>query len=66
MCYIPDYLDQWSEYNRKLEEALEKLPKCCECGHEIQAEYCFEINDEYVCEKCLIENHRKSIEDLVM
>ena len=66
MCYIPDYFDQWSEYNRQKEEELKKLPECCECGEAIQSEYCFEINDEFVCERCLIENHRKSTEDVVM
>ena len=66
MCYIPDYLDHWSEYNRQQEEELNKFPECCECGEAIQDEYCFEINDEFVCERCLIENHRKSTEDVVM
>ena len=66
MCYVPDYLDQWSEHNRQQEEALNRLPKCCECNEPIQDDYCFEINDEFVCERCLIENYRKSTEDLVM
>ena len=66
MCYVPDYFDHWSEYNRQQEKALNKLPKCCECGEAIQSDYCFEINDEIICEQCLIENYRKSTEDLVM
>ena len=66
MCYVPDYLDQWSEHNRQQEEALNKLPKCCECGGAIQDEYCFVINDETICERCLVDNYRKSTEDLVM
>ena len=66
MCYIPDYLDHWSEHNRQQEEALKNLPKCEYCGKEIQDEYCFEINDEIICEDCLMENFRKSTEDLVM
>ena len=66
MCYIPDYLDQWSEHNRQQEEKLHQLPKCEYCGEAIQDEYCFEINDEIICEKCLVENFRKNTEDLVM
>ena len=66
MCYVPDVLDQWAEFNRQLEEALEKLPECCECGEAIQDEYCFEINGEYVCERCLMDNHRQYTEYLVM
>lgn len=66
MCYIPDFYDKWAEHNRQQEEALERLPKCCECGNPIQDDYCFVINDEPICEKCLIENYRKSTEDVVM
>lgn len=66
MCYIPDYFDHWSEHNRQQEEALERLPKCCECGEAIQSEQCYEINGEYICPDCLEENHRKYTEDLVM
>jgi formylmethanofuran dehydrogenase subunit E len=66
MCYIPDYLDQWSEHDRQQEEALEKLPECNYCGEKIQGDYCFEINDEIICEKCLKDNFRKSTEDLMM
>ncbi len=66
MCYIPDYFDKWAEHSRQQEEELNKLPKCCECGEPIQDDYCFEINDEIICERCLVENHRKSTEDVVM
>lgn len=66
MFYIPDYCDRWEQHDRQKEKELDMLPKCCECGEAIQSEYCFEINDEFVCERCLIENHRKNTEDLVM
>ena len=66
MCYIPDYYDKWSEYSRQQEEALEKLPECCECGEPIQTEECYEINGELICPECLEENHRKRTEDLVV
>ena len=66
MCYIPDYLDHWSEHNRQKEEKLHQLPKCEYCGQHIQDEYYFEINDEIICEGCLMENYRKHTEDFVM
>ena len=66
MFYIPDYVCEWEEHDRQKEEALNKLPKCCECNEHIQDDYCFEINDEIICERCLVENHRKSTEDMVM
>lgn len=66
MCYIPDFLDHWTEHDRQREEALKKMPVCCECGEAIQTEHCFEVNDEIICERCLMENHRKTTKDLVM
>lgn len=66
MCYVPDYLDHWSEYDRQKEEELKKLPKCSECSEYIQDDYCFLINDEIICERCLKENYRKDTEDLMM
>ena len=66
MFYIPDYVCEWEEHDRQKEEELKKLPKCCECNEHIQDDYCFEINDEIICERCLVKNYRKSIEDVVM
>lgn len=65
MCYIPDNYDRWSEHDRQQEEALEKLPECDYCGEHIQDDYCFMINDEIICEKCLKDNFRKATEDLI-
>ena len=66
MFYIPDYVCKWEEHDRQKEEELKKLPECCECNEHIQDDYCFEINDEIICERCLVKNYRKSTEDLVM
>lgn len=64
MCYIPDYYDKWSEYNQQKEEELKKRPVCDCCGDHIQEEYCYVINDDYICESCMEEN-RKSVESLM-
>lgn len=53
MCYIPDYYDNWSEYSRQQEEAIEMLPECSVCGEHIQDEQCYQINDELICEACM-------------
>ena len=66
MCYIPDYLDHWAEHSRQQEEELKRLPKCCECLEPIQDDFCFVINDEIICERCLEDNYRKSTEDFMM
>lgn len=55
MCYIPDYYDNWSEYNRQQEEALKRLPQCDICGEHIQDEHCYKLDDEIICEACMGE-----------
>ena len=37
---------------------LESLPVCAECDEPIQDRYYFEINDEAVCKRCLVDNHK--------
>ena len=54
--------DRWDEEQQR---QLEKLPKCAYCGEPIQDDIYFEINGEPVCEECLIEHHRKAVEDYV-
>ena len=64
MCYVPDPLDHWLEHDRQREEELNKLPVCDSCGEHIQEEYCYVINDDYICESCMEENKR-SVETLM-
>lgn len=64
MCYIPDYLDQWFEYDRRQEEEIEKLPICDCCCEHIQDEYCYVIKGDYICESCM-EEYRRSVESLI-
>ena len=44
------------------ESKLHKLPKCADCGNPIQDDYLFEICGEKICEECLIEHYRKSVD----
>ena len=60
---LPDNYDLFVQHDAEQEKRLAELPECCECGERIQDEYCFEINDEYICEECLNDNHRKHTED---
>lgn len=64
MCYVPDPLDYWLEHDQQREEALKKLPVCECCGEPIQEEYCYVINNDYICESCMEEN-KKSVESLM-
>ena len=61
MCYIPDYFDKWSEYSRQQGEALNRLPKCCECNQPIQDEYAYYIHDEWICQACMDRNYKEEV-----
>lgn len=63
-CILDNY-SAFKDYDAEQQTALESLPECCECGEHIQDEYCFEFEGEYICEKCLNENHRKPVEDCI-
>ena len=65
MLYIPDAYDQWKAHDAEQQAELDRLPKCSECGYPIQEEYCWEMNGEYICERCLKDNHRVSTEDVI-
>ena len=62
---IPDNYDKFIQHEQEREEQLNKLPRCSECDEKIQDDYCFEINDELICEGCMNQNHRKWVEDYV-
>ena len=61
-----DNYDLWYAHDSQLESQLRVLPECCECGEKIQDEYLFEVNDEYICERCMESNHRKYVDDLII
>lgn len=61
----PDNYDLYQSYESERECELEKCPECTYCGHKITDEYFYIINDEPVCEECLNDNHRKSLEDYI-
>lgn len=60
--------DPSADYDRYCNEQdawLERLPKCSYCNEPIQDDFCFEINDELICEECLDMHHKKCVEDYV-
>lgn len=44
-------------------DKMQELSKCYECGEPIQDEHCYEFNGEYICKRCLNDNHLKWTED---
>ena len=65
MFYSDDPIRDFERHDAQQQRELEKLPRCSECDEPIQDDYCFEINDELICEDCMNSNHRKWVEDCV-
>lgn len=61
--YIPDYTDQYQEYEAEQEARLENYPRCDCCGEPILDEYFYDIDGTYFHENCLKEEFRKKTED---
>ena len=62
---MKDYNDFYDDDDYARAEAEKELPVCSECGESIQDDYYFFINDEILCEECLITNYRKSVDDYI-
>ena len=65
MYYTDNPLSDFARHDAEQQADVDKLPKCSECGYPIQEEHCFEVNGEYICEKCLNDNHRVFTEDVI-
>lgn len=65
MFYSDNPAADFLSYDAECYAEESKLPKCSCCGEPIQDDYYFEINDEIICESCLIDNHRKRTEDYI-
>ena len=60
-----DPLDDFRAYDAHISAELDKLPRCSYCDNPIQDDFCYEINDELVCKKCLNEHHRVDVENYI-
>jgi formylmethanofuran dehydrogenase subunit E len=56
-----DFLRHDAEQQRK----LDRLPKCAYCGEPITTEECYEIGGNLLCPDCLVDRHRKWVDDLI-
>lgn len=63
--YIPDNYDLFKQHDAEQQKQLDRLPRCSECEHPIQDEFCFEVNGELVCDECMNNNHKKWVEDFI-
>ena len=65
MYYTDDPLADFARKDADDARWLCSRPKCYECGEPIQQDFCYEINDEVICEQCLNENHRKMVDGYI-
>lgn len=62
--YTDDPPSDYDAYCIEQERETERLPICCECGQRIEDEFCYQINDEIICETCM-EQYKKFTSDLM-
>lgn len=65
MPWTDDPVADYDRFDAEQTKELERLPRCSECDQPIQGEECWEFNGELICEECLNDNHRKSVEDFL-
>ena len=47
-------LRDWDRRDREQERALSRYPRCCYCGHHIQTDLIYKIDEnKYACEDCI-------------
>ncbi len=63
--FTDDPVADAERYYAEQEREWEKRPKCSICDETIGDEYCYEINDELICQECLDENFRKCVDDCI-
>jgi formylmethanofuran dehydrogenase subunit E len=56
----PDNYDIWEQHQRRLDNSLERRPKCAICEEHIQEEMAFELNGYWICSGC-IALHTKEV-----
>lgn len=64
---IPDNYDIWEAHDIEMERRRARLPVCDnrKCRRQIDDEYFYEIEGDYLCEKCMILRYRRSVEDFI-
>lgn len=65
MIYSDDPVADFERYDSRLEDALNQLPKCVDCGEPIQDDDLFDIDGDLYCEECMKANFKKSVEDYI-
>lgn len=65
LLYTSDPVADFARHDREQAKREKQLPKCDYCNQPIQDEHLFDIGGDVMCEKCLIREFRKDVEDYV-
>ena len=60
-----DPLDDFDRYDMARAQYEAKLPQCEKCGKTIQDELYFFVNNEILCEDCMIDEYGRSTQDFL-
>lgn len=63
--FTSDPIADFHRYDAEQQQKLSELPVCSDCYEPIQGEHYFEFDCYFYCEDCLVNNHRKWVEDYV-
>lgn len=60
-----DPLADFERHDAEQERWLKRRPRCYHCNQHIQDETAYCINDEWICDECLVEHYQKYIDDYI-
>ena len=60
---MEDNFSMWNAHDREVERQSEKLPVCENCGRKINADHYFDVENEILCERCMVRRYRRNTED---
>lgn len=67
MIYTDDAARDFDRYDMEQERKRARLPVCDnrKCRRQIDGDYFYEIDGDYLCEKCMILRYRRNVEDFI-
>lgn len=65
MGWTSDPSRDYDRHDARQESRLKRFPRCGFCKQRIQDGYFYEIEDDFVCEECLAEHFRRSVDDYI-
>ena len=67
MIVTDDAVRDFDRYDMELERKRARLPVCDnrKCRRQIDGDYFYEIDGDYLCEKCMKMRYQRSVEDFI-